>query len=64
MLPRVELEEDCVADEGDVGLDAGGGAGAGAERGHGRRGRGAVGLLGDKCQNVNYCDTQMRLGIE
>ena len=35
MLPRVELEEDCVADEGDVGLDAGGRAGSGAERDHG-----------------------------
>ena len=42
MVPRVELEEDGVADEGHVGLDAGGRAGSGAERDHGRRGRGAV----------------------
>ena len=47
-LPRVELEEDGVADEGHVGVDAGGRAGAGAQRGHGRRGGGAV-AAGDDC---------------
>ena len=44
-VPRVELEEDRVADEGHVRLDAGGRAGSGAQRDHGRRGRGAVGFL-------------------
>ena len=44
MLPRVELEEYSVADEGHVGLDPGGRARAGPERCHGRRDRRTVGF--------------------
>ena len=44
MLPRVELEEYSVTDEGHVGFDPGGRAGAGPERCHGRRGRRTVGF--------------------